>query len=70
MEGDSIEVEVNGAPMRLPEGCSISALIGRLALTGRLAVELNREIVPRSRYAATRLRAGDRVEVVQAIGGG
>jgi sulfur carrier protein len=42
-----------------------------MALTAkRLAVEVNQEIVPRSTYAAHRLRTGDRVEIVHAIGGG
>jgi sulfur carrier protein len=46
-------------------------LIEQLSLQGtRIAVELNREIVPRSRYDATPLTSGDKVEIVQAIGGG
>jgi sulfur carrier protein len=36
----------------------------------RVAVEINRDIVPRSRHATHRLCEGDRVEIVQAIGGG
>jgi sulfur carrier protein len=36
----------------------------------RVAVEVNREIVPRSRYDARGLVAGDHVEIVHAIGGG
>jgi sulfur carrier protein len=36
----------------------------------RVAVEINRQIVPRSEHAARRLRSGDRVEIVHAIGGG
>ena len=36
----------------------------------RVAVELNRQIVPRDRWAATDLRAGDRLEVVHFVGGG
>lgn len=62
---------VNGAPLDLPDACSVSALIERMQLAGkRLAVELNGEIVTRSRHADTQLRDGDRVEIVQAIGGG
>jgi sulfur carrier protein len=36
----------------------------------RIAVEMNGEIVPKSRYAATRVAAGDQLEVVAAVGGG
>ncbi|HSH30874.1 MAG TPA: sulfur carrier protein ThiS [Thiohalobacter sp.] len=42
-----------------------------LGLNGqRLAVEVNREILPRSEFAEHRFQAGDRVEIVRAIGGG
>lgn len=50
---------------------TIGALLEQLGLTGhRVAVEVNREIVPRSRHAELTLRDNDRVEVVRAIGGG
>jgi len=46
-------------------------LLEEMALTGkRLAVEVNLEIVPRSSHMTHMLRAGDRVEIVHAIGGG
>lgn len=66
-----MQLLVNGAPLDLPDQSSILALIERMQLAGkRLAVELNGEIVTRSAHAETRLREGDRVEIVQAIGGG
>lgn len=62
---------VNGSPLDAPDGASVSALIDQLKLAGRrLAVERNGEIVVRSSYAQTVLQAGDRLEIVQAIGGG
>jgi sulfur carrier protein len=62
---------VNGAALELPEGASVSTLIERMQLAGRrLAVEINGEIVSRSLHAHTELRENDRVEIVQAIGGG
>jgi sulfur carrier protein len=49
----------------------VADLIRELALEGkRVAVERNGEIVPRSRHTATALAAGDRIEVVAAVGGG
>jgi len=46
-------------------------LLERLELTGRrLAIEVNEELVPRSRFATHRLQAGDRVEIIHAVGGG
>jgi sulfur carrier protein len=66
-----MRIFVNGNAMELPEGSTLAALLETLRLgSRRLAVEVNLEIVPRSTYAEHRLRDGDRVEVVQAIGGG
>lgn len=66
-----LHIQLNGQSFELPAGETIADLIGRLELAGRrLAVELNRDIVPRSRHAGTPLRDGDQVEIVQAIGGG
>ncbi len=62
---------LNGQAFVAPAGCDIAQLIERLQLAGRrLAVEVNGEIVPRSAHAGHRLAEGDRVEIVQAIGGG
>ena len=66
-----MEVLVNGEARQLPEGMTIAQLLEAMALTGkRLAVEVNLEIVPRSTHGAHHLQAGDRVEIVHAIGGG
>lgn len=66
-----MNIRLNGERYPLDEGATVAALIEALALKGRrLAVEVNEEVVPRSRHAAHRLRAGDRVEIVHAIGGG
>jgi thiamine biosynthesis protein ThiS len=49
----------------------LSELISQLGLgERRLAVEVNRALVPRSRFAEHELKAGDRVEVIHAVGGG
>jgi len=67
----TMHIQLNGERYELPDGQSVADLLQRLELTGRrLAVELNRDIVPRSQHAATFLADGDQVEVVHAIGGG
>ncbi|MBZ2169187.1 MULTISPECIES: sulfur carrier protein ThiS [Marinobacter] len=64
-------VHVNGESMELPSRATVSTLIEQMALAGkRLAVEVNEDIVPRSQHGDFTLSEGDRVEVVQAIGGG
>ena len=50
---------------------TLEALIAELGMKAdRVAVELNREIVPRARWSATALRDGDRLEIVHFVGGG
>jgi len=64
-------VTVNGEDRELPEALTVAELVERAGLADqRIALEVNREIVPRGEYASTKLRAGDRVEIVRAIGGG
>ena len=67
-----LPIVVNGAPhVCRDERATVADLIAELALTGkRIAVERNGEIVPRSRYAEARLAAGDRLEIIGAVGGG
>ena len=68
---DTIRVTVNGEARHLPQGASLVALLAELGLdTRKVAGERNEEIVPRSTYAATRLEAGDSLEIVHFIGGG
>jgi len=66
-----IELSVNGKMQRLEPGANIARLLATLELAGkRVAVEKNGEIVPRGRYADTRLADGDALEIVVAVGGG
>ena len=66
-----VAITVNGSPMRLPAGASVSDLLARLKIeTPRVAVERNREILPKSRYGDTALADGDVYEVVELVGGG
>jgi len=64
-------VSVNGEPQALPAGCDVRDLLAQLGMQGRrVAVAVNRCVVPRSAYASQRLAAGDRVEILEAVGGG
>ncbi|HVL75115.1 MAG TPA: sulfur carrier protein ThiS [Noviherbaspirillum sp.] len=66
-----MEIELNGAPHPVAENLNVQDLIASLELTGKsLAVAINREVVPRQRWAERVLQAGDKVDVVKAIGGG
>ena len=66
-----IELTVNGARKQLHQSETVADLIIELDIAGkRLAIERNGDIVPRSAYPATRLQAGDKLEIVVAVGGG
>jgi thiamine biosynthesis protein ThiS len=71
LEKQIMTVQLNGEFREVPEGLSLAALIEWLKLPhDRVAVEHNRQIVPRARWDATPLQAGDRLEVVHLVGGG
>lgn len=66
-----MQIVVNGESADVSDHLSLADLVQSLHLGGqRLAVELNGNIVPRSRWPEVLLRAGDRAEIVRAIGGG
>lgn len=66
-----LDICVNGEPRRARAGCTIAELLAELGITGgKVAVERNREIAPRSIWDATALADGDRIEIVQFVGGG
>lgn len=66
-----MQVLLNGEPFRVDDGATVADLVARLGGDPRgIAIERNREIVPKSEHARTRLEEGDRLEVVQFVGGG
>jgi sulfur carrier protein len=67
----SVKIVLNGEERQFPQPLTVAQLLAELGLgERRVAVEVNREIVPRSRHAELALKDNDRVEVVRAIGGG
>lgn len=67
----NIDVVINGQPRSISKGTTVSVLLGDLGLADRpVAVERNREVVPRAQHSSTVLAAGDRLEVVTFVGGG
>jgi len=66
-----ISVTINGEARRFDAPLSAEALLKSLELDPRkVALELNREIVPKSRFADTPIEEGDEIEIVQFVGGG
>ena len=71
MSDARIAVVVNGEERQVPAGTTVLALVELLGLAGRkVAVEKNREVVPRAHHASELLADGDRIELVTFVGGG
>ena len=66
-----MHIHLNGEAREVAEPITIAELLESAGYAQRrVAVEVNRDIVPKSQHSAHRLHDGDRVEIVQAIGGG
>ena len=67
----TMHLTLNGQEKHLDEGLYLNQLITQLGIGDkRIAVEINREIIPKSEHASYVIREGDTIEIVQAIGGG
>jgi sulfur carrier protein len=66
-----MQLTVNGEGRSFPDGLTVRGLVEALALTeGPVAVERNREVVPRAQHADTVLNDQDVIEIVHLVGGG
>ena len=66
-----MKIEVNGEVREVEDGATVASLLALLGVDRRtVAVERNREIVPRAAHERTPLVAGDRLEIVTMVGGG
>ena len=68
---NAITIHVNGESREAPAGVNVLALLNQLGLNaGRVAVEYNLRILPKSKWEETEIASGDRFEIVQFVGGG
>jgi sulfur carrier protein len=66
-----IQIQVNGESQYVAANATVVALIAQLELAQeRLAIELNLDILPRTKWHETVLREGDKLEIVHFVGGG
>ena len=66
-----MKIIVNGEEITLPENSNIQDLIAQLGFTNkRIAIEINEAIIPKSKHQSYQLKNQDRVEVINAVGGG
>jgi thiamine biosynthesis protein ThiS len=68
---DTFTITLNGDPYTLEGDAHLTALIATLKMRPtRIAVELNRQVVPRAEYDKIILKAGDELEIINFVGGG
>ncbi len=66
-----MQIIVNGDRREVPDGLTVAALLDVLQMrANRVAIERNREILPRAQWAATQVQPNDSFEIVQFVGGG
>lgn len=66
-----MQILLNGMPRECAQGITVASLLEEASYAAkRVAVEVNREIVPCSLHAKYMLAEGDNVEVIHAVGGG
>jgi sulfur carrier protein len=66
-----MHIKINGKPHTLPAALSVAGLMQHLQVDAKqIAIERNREIVPRSKHAEVMVAEGDDIEIVRFIGGG
>ena len=67
----TIQVTINGESREIPGEITVSEMLSALAIpAGRVAIEHNLDILPRAKWDVTRVRSGDRFEIVHFVGGG
>jgi thiamine biosynthesis protein ThiS len=68
---NAIVIQVNGENRETTAGTTVSGLLAQLGLNaGRVAIEHNRRILPKTKWEETKVGAGDQFEIVQFVGGG
>ena len=65
-----MQIIVNGNTYSFEQIVTIQDLLDKLQFSGRVAIEINREIIPRSLFSTHEIHSGDEIEIVRAIGGG
>jgi sulfur carrier protein len=66
-----MNITLNGESREVPEGLTVAALLAHLNLPAeRVAIERNRDVLPRAQWDATPVQPGDQFEVVHFVGGG
>jgi len=68
---ETILLEINGELREVPGGLNVTGLLAHLGISSsRVAIERNRDILPKTQWDQTKVSSGDRYEIVHLVGGG
>ena len=70
IEVKDLSIMVNGEKRGVPAGSTVLDVVATAGLSGLVAVEQNKVLVPRAKHGSTQVRDGDEFEVVSFVGGG
>ena len=66
-----MKVKINGEAQEIPDGLTVRAMLEHLGMNGaHVAIERNLDILPRTEWSETQVRANDSFEIVHFVGGG
>ena len=71
MKNNKIEIYINGEQELVAKGISLQKILEKFSIKNKLiAIELNKEVIPKSQYRMRKVIQNDRIEIVELIGGG
>jgi sulfur carrier protein len=65
-----MQIILNGNPCTYNNINTVNDLLKQLQIKGQIAVEINQQIIPRSKFNTCKINPGDAIEIVHAVGGG
>ncbi len=71
MKKNKIQIYINGKKKNINSNCNLIDIIKEYSLINKLvAVEINQEVIPKSRYKTITINKNDKIEILELIGGG
>lgn len=71
MNNTKITIYINGQEKLVNIGCSLLDVLEKLNIQiSFIAIEVNKEVIPKSKYSTKKILKGDNIEILQMIGGG
>ncbi len=71
MKKNKIQIYINGKKKNINSNCNLIDILKEYSLINKLvAVEINQEVIPKSRYKTITINKNDKIEILELIGGG